>query len=264
MRQLNRSIIVVFAVGALMFLALSAQMAAAKDLSITLGPGETARVPMRFWCLDFGKPFPTAVTGPGAAAPAAVLNVLQAAMTKGTLTTDAYQTQLAIWKAADGTFHDTGTDGHVLAQQIISDSASVSTTPLPAGASTLDQLLTQGTLTTTVENFTVITDTAHNSAQAFTGSGELVIRNGSAQRVSFVLVEGAVFKPAAGTTGQTTTGVNGQTLLSHQDTSRPTSLPQTGAARMANGSFNLAEVIGLLLGAALLLAFSRRVRAGAP
>jgi len=215
---------------------------------------------MRFWCLDFGKPFPKAVSGPNGPAPAPVLNVLQAALNKGTMATDPYQTQLAIWKAADGTFHDVGTEGHVLAQQIISDSATVTRTPLPAGVATLDQVAAQGTLKTTVENFTVVTDTTRNNAQPFMGTGELVIKNTSAQRVTFVLVEGAVFKPAAGATGQTTTGINEQTLLSHQDPTKPATLPQTGGTPVDNSVSSLVGVVGLLLAAALLLAGARGIK----
>lgn len=258
--KLNRLLVLILIVASFTAVALSTQIVSAKDLTITLGPGETARVPMRFWCLDFGKPFPKAVSGPNGPAPVAVLNVLQAALNKGTMTTDPYQTQLAIWKAADGTFHDVGTEGHVLAQQIIIDSAAVSRAALPAGVATLDQIVAQGTLKTTVENFTVVTDTTRNNAQPFMGTGELVIQNTSAQRVSFVLVEGAVFKPAAGASGQTTTGVNEQTLLSHQDTTKPATLPQTGGTRMGSSSINLAMVFGLLLTAALLFAASRRLK----
>ena len=258
--KLNRLVLVALVAAAITSIALSAHTVSAKDLTITLGPGETARVPMRFWCLDFGKPFPTAVSGPNGPAPAPVLNVLQAALNKGTLTTDPYQTQLAIWKAADGTFHDVGTEGHVLAQQIISDSATATRTPLPAGVATLDQVVAQGTLKTTVENFTVVTDTTRNNSQPFMGTGELVIQNTSAQRVTFVLVEGAVFKPAAGASGQTTTGVNEQTLLSHQDTTKPPTLPQTGGTPAGNSASNMVVVVGLLLAAALLLAGSRGIR----
>ena len=257
--KLNRLVLIALTVVAITSIALSAQLVSAKDLTITLGPGETARVPMRFWCLDFGKPFPTAVSGPYGPAPAPVLNVLQAALNKGTLSTDPYQTQLAIWKAADGTVHDVGTEGHVLAQQIISDSATVTRATVPA-LPTLDQKVAQGNLKTTVENFTVVMDTTHTNAQPFMGAGELVIQNTSAQRVAFVLVEGAVFKPAAGSSGQTTTGVNEQTLLSHQDTSKPPTLPQTGGTPVVNSAPNLLGVLGMLLAAILLLAGARAIK----
>jgi DNA/RNA endonuclease YhcR with UshA esterase domain len=239
-------------------LALSAQTALARDLTITLQPGQTARVAMKFWCLDFGKPFPKQVTGPTARAPDAVVRVLQTALTKGTLTSDPYQTQLAIWKAADGTFHDVAAEGHVLADQIVSESASAAVTPLPAGVGTLDAAVTQGTVKTTIENFTAITDTQHNQGQPFVGTGELVIQNVSGQPVTFVLVEGAVFKPASGV-GQTTAATNEQTLLSHQDTSRPSTLPTTGQPVATPETASLL----LLLGGLLMLLAARWLKVSA-
>ena len=240
----------------LMCVALSAQIVSAADLNITLSPGETARVPMKFWCLDFGKPFPAAVSGPGSRAPDAVVKVLDSAIASGLLASNPYQTQLAIWKAADGTFHDTGTEGHAVADQIMSDSAKLNLPAIASGASTLDQLVSQGVLKTTVENFTAVTDTARNNQQPFMGTGILVIQNSSSQKVSFVLVEGAIFKPAAGANAQTTTGTTEQTLVSHQDTQKPPELPTTGGTA-SNTSIPLIVVmllggIGLLVGARLL------------
>ena len=155
----------------LMCVALSAQIVSAADLSITLAPGETARVPMKFWCLDFGKPFPAAVSGPGSRAPDAVVKVLNSAIASGVLASNPYQTQLAIWKAADGTFHDTGTEGHAVADQIMSDSAKLNLPAIASGANTLDQLVSQGALKTTVENFTAVTDTTRNNQQPLYGHG---------------------------------------------------------------------------------------------
>ena len=60
-RRLLLSAVVVFVIFAF---ALIATEVSAKDLTITLAPGDTARIPIKFWCLDFGKPFPTAITGP--------------------------------------------------------------------------------------------------------------------------------------------------------------------------------------------------------
>ena len=122
---------------------------------------------MRFWCLDFGKPFPQQITGPATRAPDAVVKVLQAAMNKGTLASDPYQTQLAIWRAADGTFHDVTGEGHVLAEQIVNDSANATLPAMPAGVPTLDTLVTQGTVKVTIENFTAITDTARNNGKPY-------------------------------------------------------------------------------------------------
>lgn len=256
-RRFVRTAVIVLSLAGLV---LSAQLAAAADVSITLGPGETTRIPMKFWCLDFGKPFPTAVSGPGSRAPDAVVKVLDTALANGMLTSNPYQTQLAIWKAADGNFHDTGTEGHVAAEQIISASATANV-PAVAGAAALDQLVSQGTLKVTVENFKAITDTTRNNQQPYMGTGELVVQNPTSQKVSFVLVEGAVFKPAAGANAQTTTGTTEQTLISHQDTQKtPTSLPTTGST---TSSVALLSIVAILLGALGLFTGARLLNAHA-
>ena len=232
----------------LIWMAVSTLSVSAKDLSITLGPGETARIPMKFWCLDFGKPFPTAISGPSGSASDAIRKVLEAARAKGSLTSNPYQTQLAIWKAADGAYHDVGSEGHVLAEQIVNAAATVNLVPVPSGATVLAQAVGQGTLKTSVENFKVISNTTPNIGQPFMGTGVLVIQNTSNQKVSFVLVEGTVFKPA---------GVNEQTLLSHQDPDQPATLPKTGIEQGGNLGWNWLAVAGLLLTAGLVLGASR-------
>ncbi|MCA1554149.1 MAG: hypothetical protein LC737_07205, partial [Chloroflexi bacterium] len=123
-----------------------------------------------------------------------MVKVLQTAMSKGTLTSDPFQTQLAIWKAADGTFHDVGNEGHAVAEQLMNESNNATIPALPQGVTTLDQAVSQGSVKTTVENFTADTDTTHNQGKPFIGTGELVVQNTSQQAVTFVLVEGAVFK----------------------------------------------------------------------
>ena len=168
-------------------------------------------------------------------------------MNKGTLASDPYQTQLAIWRAADGTFHDVAGEGHVLAEQVVNESANVTLPAMPAGVPTLDTLATQGTVKVTIENFTAITDTARNNGKPYQGVANLVVQNTSNQAVTFVLVEGAVFKPA--------TGTNDQTLLSHQDTSRPSTLPTTGqsAEQSAPEGLGLALLL-FVLGSSMLVA----------
>src|SRR5919199_43927 len=160
---------------ALVSFALTATPAFAKDTQISLGPGETARIPMRFWCLEFGKPFPQAVTGPAQRAPDAVVKVSQAAADKGQLNGNPYQTQLAVWKAADGQIHDTAGEGHATADQILSDSAKGNLATVPSGTVTLDQAAAQGKVKVTIENFAAINDPAHPSVKPYAGVGDLVI-----------------------------------------------------------------------------------------
>src|SRR5512141_436655 len=92
--------------GALIAFGVTTSLASAADTPVTVAPGATVRIPIRLWCLDFGKPFPTAIAGPVSRPPDAAFLALQAALARGATESDPYQTQLAIWRAADGSFHD--------------------------------------------------------------------------------------------------------------------------------------------------------------
>ena len=86
------------------------------------------------------------------------------------------------------------------------------------------------------------------------GTGVLVIQNSSSQKISFVLVEGAIFKPAAGANAQTTTGTTEQTFVSHQDTQKPPELPKTGSETKSTA---IPLIVVMLLGGIALLAGAR-------
>src|SRR5437588_524907 len=116
---MRRLIAVMLFVGALC--ALTVGVLSAKDLSVTLQPGQSTTIPMKFWCLDFGKSFPQQITGPTQRAPDNVYKVLQAAMARGTVNSDPYQTQLAIWEATTGKVNDQANEGHDVADQIVND-----------------------------------------------------------------------------------------------------------------------------------------------
>ena len=213
----------------------------AKDLSITLAPGDTARVPLKFWCLDFGKPFPAAIAGPIEGAPPAAQKALQAAIASGATETEPYQTQLAIWRAADGTFHDVAGAGHVLAEQIYSDSLKLDI-PAPL-ADNLAAAVANGSVQVTFENFTPIADSTRPELQPYHGTADMVLKNTSQQNVTFTVSEYALFTPAA--------GENEQSLISHQDTTKqatvPTRLPTSGGNGIQDLQFQLLLVgLGLM------------------
>jgi hypothetical protein len=74
--------------------------------------------------------------------------------------------------------------------------------------------------------------------------------------VSFVLVEGAIFKPAGGANAQTTTGTTEQTMVSHQYTTKPPTLPATGGPASSTTMQLVVTLflagVGLLAGALVL------------
>ncbi|HEY3291163.1 MAG TPA: hypothetical protein VGK87_13630 [Anaerolineae bacterium] len=219
----------------------------AANLAITLKPGQTATIPMKLWCLDFGKPFPQSLGAPGARAPDGVVAVLQAAIARNTVNTNAYETQLAIWRVTTGKFNDFGQKGTVLAQEIYSDSLKITVQPVPATQQTFAALIANGTLSSTIVSFSAQKDAANPGLPGndFFGTGKLVVTNVSTRTVQFVVVEGGVFAPPS--------GVDAQTLVSHQDTSKVPLLPATGADLQSALSSET-----LLAGAAgiILLAFA--------
>ena len=227
--------------GALIGFSVTTGSASAADTPVTLAPGETVRIPIRLWCLDFGKPFPTAIAGPVSRPPDAAFLALQAALARGATESDPYQTQLAIWRAADGTFHDPAGVGYVLAQQIYSDSLKLTVSPVPTN--TLESAVSQGSVKVTFENFKPISDTVHSELLPYTGTADLVVLNTSSESVTFIPVDGMLFTPANGTSEQT--------LISHLDVPiAPTTLPTTGGTTLQNAW--VPTLLLLVLGVSLL------------
>jgi hypothetical protein len=235
------------------------QPAHAVDLTITLKPGQAASVPLKFWCLDYGLPYPKTVSGPGQRAPDAVVSVLMAAIARNTVNTNPYQTELAIWRATTGKFNDYAKLGIVQAQEVYSDSLTFKVPPVPATPPSLDQLIVSGTLTATLLEFGPQQDPANPNlpGEPFFGTARLVITNTSKSTVRFVFLEGSTFSAPP--------GVNAQHLVSHQDTSQVTQLPPTGddlqAALPLQAALAALGGLACLSGAALLWRRVRVVRA---
>jgi len=200
---------------------LHVQPVQAADAVMTLAPGEKTTIALDLWCLDYGKAFPTSIVGPTARPPDEVVKVLQTAIKKGTVTSDVYQTQIAIWRATTGAFQDPGDKGTVLAEEIWNEAQSATIAALPPDAVLLDEAVKAGTLTVAIENF-VSLPVEGVPGDPFHGKANLVVENVSAQNVKFVLVEGSVFEPVGGV---------GQTLISHQAPTAPSELPTTGGGR---------------------------------
>jgi len=166
---------------------------------------------------------------------------MQTAIKKGTVTSDVYQTQLAIWRAVMGTFRDPAGKGTVLAEQIWNESQSATIAALPPDAVLLEDAVKAGSLKVTIANFVPLT-VAGIPGKPFHGKADLLVENVSAQNVKFVLVEGAVFKPVDGV---------GQPLISHQQApAMPSQLPVTGSG---GGIPGLVAVIPVAFGFLLVL-----------
>ena len=228
---------------------LHAQPVQAADAVTTLAPGEKVMIALDLWCLEYGKAFPTSIMGPTARPPDEVVKVLQTAIKKGTVSSDVYQTQLAIWRATTGAFQDPGGKGTVLAEEIWNEAQSATIAPLPPDAVLLDEAVKAGTLKVTIENF-VSLPVEGVPGDPFHGKADLVVENVSTQDVKFVLVEGSVFQPVGGV---------GQPLISHQQApAMPSQLPATGSG---GGIPGLVVAIPVAFGFLLILA-GTALRAG--
>lgn len=213
----------------------------AETFVLSLKPGQQAEIPFSFWCMDYGKPFPTAIETAGDRAPETVIAVVRAATAKGATISDPYQSQLAVWRDIEGEFKDFAGAGYVLAQEIYSDSLQTSVPPLPAGEPTLAEMIAQGVVTTTVEGLTLTLPATPTITpeQAFNGTGAVIVRNVSDKAVRFVVPEGVVFVPSGGADAQRlVTELRGQPEL-----------PETGSLRP---EAPIDPLITFLAGAALL------------
>lgn len=221
---------------------LPVEPAEAADLTLTLAPGQTVTIPLDLWCLNYGKPFPTTIQGPTERPSDEVVKVMQTALKKGTVTTDIYQTQLAIWRATTGAYQDFARQGTELAQEIFDEAQSATIPAPPADAVSVDEAVAAGTLTATIENFAAI-PVPGVPGTPFHGQADLVIENVSTQNVKAVLLEGAVFEPV---------GADAQALISHQNPVQPPTLPQTGGGWWATQG--LTVILPIAAGLMLLLA----------
>lgn len=233
-------VVAVVAIVAVGMIGMPVQPAFAEDVVITLGPGQSVMVPLDLWCLDYGKPFPTIIEGPTARPPDEVVKVMQTALAKGTVTSDVYQTQLAIWRATTGEYQDFANQGTELAEVIYTESLSATIAPPPADAISVDEGVATGVLTVTIQNFTPI-PVEGIPGHPFHGKTDLVITNVSTENVKFVLLEGAVFQPV---------GEDAQALISHQTSGVVIDVPElpvTGVAWWATQQFTIVAGFGLSL-----------------
>jgi hypothetical protein len=168
---------------------------------------------------------------------------MQTALKKGAVTSDVYQTQLAIWRATTGAYQDFAGKGSTLAQQIYDESKSATIAPLPEGAISVVEGVKAGTLKVTIENFRAL-PVAGVPGQPFHGQADLVIENVSKETVKVVLQEGAVFQPVG--------GENAQALISHQNPVLQPKVPVTGGAPAVTQIAALGAALTLLAAGALV------------
>jgi LPXTG-motif cell wall-anchored protein len=194
---------------------------AAPSQPFTLQPSGKATITFEAFCVNFGKLFPTAITGPdGTVAPDKVRAALEYALDKG-LTADsqqALQVQYAIWQLINT---PNSPKGDALAQDIITAANAASVTN-PAGTSILDAAKASQ-VTITLDSWQPIGDKQQITATAsdhFYGRGQITVENVSQQALTLYMPTGTVFPPASN--AQNMAGIQTDIVINNPN------LPATG------------------------------------
>ena len=180
-----------------------------------------ATITFEAFCVNFGKLFPTAITGPdGTVAPDKVRAALEYAQEKS-LTADsqqALQVQYAIWQLINT---PNSPKGDALAQDVIT-AANAATVSNPTGTSILDAAKASQ-VTLTLDSWQPIGDKQQITASAsdhFYGRGQLTVENVSQQALTLYMPTGTIFPPASN--AQNMAGIQTDIVINNPN------LPATG------------------------------------
>ena len=159
---------------------------------LTLPPGETATLPVRGFCLNYGKPFPGAVLQGADLAPDAVRAAIAYAVKKGYADSDPLQVQLAIWTLLEG--KQIPGQPYTLADEII-EFAKTAPAPEAGGAQTLADALAQALVTVGITNYTRTSPANY----PYAGAGSLALKNISQQTLTLLIPYGMRFSDSRAT-----------------------------------------------------------------
>lgn len=97
---------------------------------------QTAGTTINVFCMDYGKTFPTGQSiQANGTAPANIQGALSYALSKGYISSNPYEVQLAVWHLRDGqAYHDFENKGTTIAQEIVTNAntATTGSTTAPA------------------------------------------------------------------------------------------------------------------------------------
>lgn len=206
--------------------------------SFKLLPGGKATITFEAFCTNFGKLFPTAITGPdGTVAAAEARSALVYAQNKG-LTADeqqALQVQFALWQVLGTT---NSPKGDALAQDVIAQVSKTTVTD-PTGTSILDASKS-GDVKLTLDSWQPIGAKVQITATAsdnFYGRGQLTVENVSQKSLTLFMPVGTIFPPS--TNAQRMAGIETDIKLDNP------SLPRTGGEQ--ESAWGTVALAGLLL-----------------
>ncbi|MFN8422129.1 MAG: hypothetical protein U0470_01660 [Anaerolineae bacterium] len=193
------------------------------EATLDLAAGADAKLEVNAFCLNFGEPFPKAVTVSAETAPAGVVQVLKAAARGATA--DVLQTQIAIWHQIENMWGYKDKDVDMTGAKALAESAAAQDAgPLVDRGVPLDKAIADGTVTATVDGWRVVdAPKALPSDAPYYGAGTLVVKNVSAAPVTVRLPLGLMLK--ASNAAEQDMGLYAVTQVPME---QPQALPKTG------------------------------------
>jgi len=158
-----------------------------KPYEVTLEPGATLSVPVRGYCLNYGKPFPGQSLTAVDLAPDKVRTAIAYAIQKGYVDSDPFQVQLAVWNLVDGRRLPGQT--YDVADEIIRF-AEDAAAPEPAGTRTLAAALGDKQVSATIADY----KSTSPANYPYKGEGALLLQNLSNEAQTLILPYGFRFR----------------------------------------------------------------------
>lgn len=247
----------ILALGAQALQAAPALQTKPAEAAVTVPAGGEAEVAVQAFCLNFGEPFPKAVTVSSESAPAGVVQVMKAAAHGGAL--DVLQTQIAIWHQIEGAWGYKDKDVDLTtAKALVAAAVSETAGALMERGVALDAAIRDGRASATIDGWQV-TDApkALPSDAPYHGTGTLRVKNLTSDTLTVRVPLGLVLKAADA--AEQDMGV----YAVEQVTETPSALPKTGFGPMAPHGGGAGRWIALVLGAAVAVTLGRRLRRSA-
>lgn len=158
---------------------------------VQIDAGATVEIPIHGFCLNYGLPFPGASLQVSDLAPVQVRQAIRYALSKGYVTTEPWQTQLAVWYFVEGA--KVGEEYGAVADEIIAFVEANTGAPEDnATALALHEAVAKGLISATIDDF----ENTSPPGFFFIGSGTLVLTNLTNQPVEVLIPFGTRFAEA--------------------------------------------------------------------
>lgn len=209
---------------------------------VQIDAGATVEIPVHGFCMDYGLPFPGASLVLNELAPDQVRQAINYALGQGYVTSEPWQTQLAVWYFVEGAKVDE--EYGAVADEIIAFvEANPGSPEAGATAIPLHEAVAQGLINATLDDF----ENTSPPEFFFIGSGTLVLTNLTDQPVEVLIPFGTRFAEAEDQ------GNQAMAIFVQPDV-EPPMVPKTGALLAPE----LMALIGLAGAGSTLLVLRRR------